>query len=99
MSDGKILVAIEQMEGWLADPSWEPDPEALDQWNKEFQAALPMARLAADWSDLRGRAHEAGRLLEARIAVVAEERDQMRAELGAQELGNRALRGYGAGLR
>ena len=99
MSDARVLAAIEQMEAWLGDPNWEPDPEALSQWNADFQAALAQAEKASGWPDLVSRAHATGQLLEARIAVVAEERDQVRAELAAQERGNRALRGYGASTR
>jgi hypothetical protein len=99
MSDLRVRAAIEQMEAWLADPNWKPDPEALAQWNAAFQAALAQAEKAPGWPDLIGRAHVAGQLLEARSVVVAEARDQVRAELEAQERGTRALKGYGANTR
>ena len=99
MSDGRVRAAIEQMEAWLADPTWEPDPEALAQWNAELQVALAQAEKASGWPDLVGRAHAAGHLLQARIALVAEARDRVKAELEAQVRGNRALRGYGASAR
>jgi len=99
MSDARVLAAIEQMEAWLGDLNWEPDPEGLVRWNSDFQKALAQAEKAPGWLDLVSRAHAAGQLLEARIAVVAAERDRVRAELAAQERGNRALRGYGASTR
>lgn len=99
MNDVRVRAAIEQMEAWLADPAWAPDSEALSQWNADFQAALAQAEKATGWPDLVGRAHAAGQLLEARIVGVALERDRVRAELVAQERGNRALKGYGASTR
>ena len=46
MSDARVLTAIEQMEAWLGDQNWEPDPQALGQWNADFQAALAQAEKA-----------------------------------------------------
>lgn len=99
MSDARVRAAIEQMEAWLADSAWEPDPEALLRWNTEFQAALAQAEKDPGWPELIGRAHAAGELLNARAAALEAERDLVRAELEAQERGNRALRGYGASTR
>ena len=99
MSDGGVRAAIEQMEAWLADSNWEPDPDALAQWNAEFNAALAQAEKDADWPELRARAHAAGHQLEAKKAVFAEVMDRLRAALEGQELGHRALKGYGASAR
>jgi hypothetical protein len=96
MSAGRVCAAIDQMEAWLADPDWEPDPDALAQWTTEFQGALSQTEKGPGWPDLAARAHAAGSLLEARLAVVAAGRDQVRAELEVQVRGNRALKGYGA---
>jgi hypothetical protein len=94
MSAGRVRAAIEQMEAWLADPEWEPDPEALAQWNAEFQAALSEPGKGPGWAELMARAQVTGRLLGARLAGVVAARDQVRAELEAQVRGNRALKGY-----
>jgi hypothetical protein len=99
MSDLRVRAALEQMEAWLADPSWNPDPEALALWNAEFQAALAQAEKGSGWQGLIARAHVAGQLLEARCVLVAAAQDQVRAELEAQERGTRALKGYGATTR
>ncbi|MDP2876443.1 MAG: hypothetical protein Q8O00_09690 [Holophaga sp.] len=99
MSDARVRAAIERMEAWLVDPRWEPDPEALAQWDAEFLAAMAQAEKALGWQDLVERGHAAGRLLEARSAGVAKEQDRVRIEIEAQERGNRALRGYGASNR
>jgi len=99
MSDGRVRATIEQMEAWLADPGWEPDAEALARWNAEFQGALAQKGEGPGWLDLVARAHAAGLLLEARLAVVTAAQDQVRAELEARARGNRALKGYGAGRR
>jgi hypothetical protein len=95
MSDAQVRAAIDQMEAWLGDSNWEPDAEALARWNAEFQKALVRAEKAPGWPDLIARAHAAGQLLEARAAVVAEARDQVRAEIETLGRGNRALKGYG----
>ena len=94
MSAGRVRAAIEQMEAWLADPAWEPDPDALARWNTEFQGALTQTEKGPDWPVLAARAHAVGKLLEARLVVVSAARDQVRAELEAQVRGNRALKGY-----
>lgn len=99
MSDGRVRAAIEQVEAWLADPGWEPDPDALAQWNADFQDALAQAQQGPGWPDLAARAHAAGQLLDARSELVAQERDRLRSELEVQERGIRALRGYGANAR
>ena len=96
MSDARVCAAIDQMEAWLVDLTWEPDLEALDQWNTEFQTALTQAEKAGGWSDLVHRAHVASQILDARIEVLIAEREQVRAELVAKERGSRALKGYGA---
>ena len=99
MRVGRVRAAIEQMEAWLADPGWEPDPEALATWNSEFQTAPTQKEKGPGWPDLAARAHAAGRLLEARLAVVVATRDQVRTELEAQVRGNRALKGYRSNKR
>lgn len=99
MSDATVRAAIEQMEAWLADPGWEPEAEALAEWDAGFRAAMAAAEKGEGWPGLVGRAHTAGQRLEARTEVMAQEQDRIRAELDAQGRGNRALKGYGASTR
>jgi quinol monooxygenase YgiN len=99
MSHGEVRAAIEQMEAWVGNPSWEPDPEALARWNDAFQAAVAEARTEDGWLDLVARAHTVGQQVEAILPQLAQLRDAVRAELDTQERGNRALRGYGASVR
>jgi hypothetical protein len=99
MRDGELRASIDRMEAWVADPTWEPDPEALVRWNAEFQTALAQAEKGPGWQDLMARAHAAGRQLEMRTVKFAQARDQVKAELDAFERGNRALKGYRAGVR
>ncbi|NTW85108.1 MAG: hypothetical protein HGB30_02980 [Holophagaceae bacterium] len=99
MNDTRVRAAIEQMEAWLADASWEPNADTLAQWDTEFQAALAEAEKASGWPELRDRAHAAGHQLEARRVVLAAALDQVRRELEVQERGVRALKGYGASTR
>jgi hypothetical protein len=99
MSDGRVRAAIEHMEAWLADPTWEPNADTLDEWHLEFMAAAGQAEKAAGWAELVARAHAAGRMLEMRSRVLAEERDRIKAAMAAQDRGSRALKGYGATSR
>ncbi len=96
MSELKVRAALGQMEAWLADPSWDPDPEVLTRWTIDFQGALTRVEKGPSWPELAARAHATGKLLEARLAIVATARDQVRAELETRVRGNRALKGYGA---
>jgi hypothetical protein len=99
MSNGKLRASIERMEAWVVDPSWEPDPKAIVRWDADFQAALAQAEKGPDWPDLMARAHSVGHRLEARTVRFAQVRDALRAQLDAQERGNRALKGYRASVR
>ena len=99
MSDEEVRAAIDQMEAWIADPTWEPDPEALIQWNAGFHVAVAHAEKADGWPDLVTRAHNLGPQIEARTMHLILLRDGVRAELDALESGNRALKGYGANSR
>jgi hypothetical protein len=99
MSLDGLRASIAQMEAWVADPSWEPDPEALARWDAEFQTSLAQTEKGEDWPDLMARAHAVGHRLQARTVRFAQVRDELRAELDAQERGNRALKGYRASVR
>jgi hypothetical protein len=99
MSDECVQAAIEQMEAWLADPTWEPDPVVLAQWHAAFLEAVGQAEKSIHWSALVVRAHRAGEQLEARCRELSKERDRVKALLEAQERGGRALKGYGASSR
>lgn len=99
MSHGEVRAAIEQMEAWVGDPSWEPDPEALAQWNAAFLVAVAEARNEDGWPELVARAHAVGHQVEARLTQLAQWREAVRAELDTQERGSRALRGYGSSAR
>ena len=99
MSDARVRAAVEQMEAWLNDPAWEPDPDALARWDSECLSALAAAEKGEGWPELAERAHAAGRRLDARSEEMAGELARIKVELEAQELGSRALRGYGASSR
>lgn len=99
MSNSAVRAAIEQMEIWLSDAGWEPEGQDLEDWNRNYQEAVAQAEKGAEWSGLVSRAQSLGKRLEQRLAVLVQRRDQIRAELDAQERGNRALAGYGASTR
>lgn len=96
MSNLPVEAALSQMEAWLADPAWDPDPEVLEAWNTGFLAALAEAEKGEEWPRLAARGHAASRALEDRIARLALERDRVKGELAIQDRGNRALKGYEA---
>lgn len=99
MSDTRVRAAVEQMEAWLDDPTWIPDAEALSRWDEAFHSALAEAEKGDGWHELSARAHEAGRRLEARSKALASELAQLKNKLESQDVGSRALRGYGASSR
>lgn len=99
MSDGEVLAAIEQMEAWVGQAAWVPDPGALEVWNTSFLAAMASAEKGPGWADLMARAHAVGRLLEARTGQVEQVYESIKTDMKAQEQGLRALRGYGGNTR
>lgn len=99
MSDARVRAAVAQVEAWLADPAWEPDPDQLTRWNEEFQSAQAAAERGPGWTELAARAHELGARMEARLAGLVAVRDAMKGELGVQARGERALRGYRVSIR
>lgn len=96
MSDVDVLREIERMEGWLQDCQQMPGPEGLAEWNQAFRSALMGAERSPGWAELVARAHALGTQVNDRAALLAVERDEVRADLDAQERGGRALKGYGA---
>jgi flagellar hook-associated protein FlgK len=99
MSDAEVLAAIERMEGWLQDPGSMPAAEGLADWNAAFQSAVAGAERGPGWAELVARAHALGSRVQERTEALTAVRDQIRNELGAQQLGDRALKGYGASAR
>jgi flagellar hook-associated protein FlgK len=99
MSVVELRASIEQMEAWLSDPSWDPDPERLEQWNDAFQAAATPVEKGEEWRTLVARAHAVGKQVEARILSLSQQLEATKAELVAQERGSRALKGYEASTR
>jgi len=96
MSDLDVRAAVEEMEAWLGDPDWDPEPDALDRWNEGFHEALACAEKGEGWPDLAARCHDLGRRLEGRIEHLIQVRNSVKAELDSIGQGNRALKGYGA---
>ncbi len=99
MTNLAFRAALEQMEAWLGDPDWVPDPDALASWNASFQEALAAVEKDAGWETLRARAHAAGRELEHRVEQMTTDQKVRRTGLLALERGGRALRGYGSTMR
>ena len=99
MSNSAVRAAIEQMEIWLSDAGWEPEPGDLEGWNRKYQEAVAQAEQGPEWSGLVVRAHALGKRLEQRLDQLVKRRNEIKVELDAQERGNRALAGYGASTR
>ena len=99
MSDALVLAAVERMEAWMREPNPPTDPETLAAWNREFLSAVEDAERGPGWADLVARAQKLGAELERRTALLIAERENLRKTLGAQSLGDRALKGYGAVTR
>jgi hypothetical protein len=99
MNNLRVRAAIDQMEAWIGDPAWEPDPQDLEAWNSQYQQALAGAEKGEEWPALVARAQHLGPRLEARLRDLIQRRNEIKAELDAQERGNRALAGYGANTR
>jgi hypothetical protein len=99
MSDREVCASIEQMEAWLADPAWDPDGDALAEWNQAFLAAVATAERGPGWEELMIRAHALPKELERRTAQLEVRRDALKRELDGQAVGTRALKGYGASIR
>ncbi len=99
MSDAEVLREIERMEAWMGAPELMPGPDGLAEWNRAFRIALADAERGPGWSDLVLRSKALGSKVEGQAAIMAAERSRIRVELDSQELGGRALKGYGAAAR
>lgn len=99
MSDEGIRSALEQMEAWLADPSWEPLPDAIAEWDDAFHRAMNQANHGPGWDVLIARCHALGRELEARADLISVKCNDLKVELEGQSRGVRALKGYSAAIR
>jgi hypothetical protein len=99
MSDTDLLKVLERMESWLQGVDRLPGPDALVEWNREFQAALASAERGPGWSILVERAHALGVCVNVRAATLGVQRDQIHRNLKMQECGGRALKGYKASVR
>lgn len=99
MSDRLVHAALDRLEAWVGDAAWEPEPAVLETWNQEYRTVLATAEKGPGWAREVARAHDLGRRLEARVAEMTRLRNEIKAELDAQERGNRALAGYGASTR
>jgi flagellar hook-associated protein FlgK len=99
MSDADLLRSMEVMEAWLNHPESMPDAETLAGWNRQFQTAVEQAERGPGWAELVSRAHALGERVQRCTGQLAAQRDAVKRELDSQGRGERALKGYGAGLR
>jgi len=99
MSDAELMRELDRMESWISDPQQMPGPDVLADWNKAFRIAMADAERGLGWPELVARSHALGKRVDGRAVMLAAERDQVRADLDAQERGGRALKGYGAVAR
>lgn len=94
MSDALVQAHLDQLEGWLAEPGWIPDPTAMDAWNAGFLAAAREAERGPGWGDLVARAHALNGRVEAHVASLSQALTALRAELQAHGKADTAMKAY-----
>lgn len=95
MSDADVGRLVQEIEDYLKETQ-SPDPEYFADWNTKFNQAAEKAERGPGWRDIVDRAHAVGKMVQNRVSGLNYERDQLRDELNAQSLGQRALKGYSA---
>lgn len=99
MSDAAVRAALAQMEAWLADETWQPEPEVLAAWDSQFLAAMAAAERGPGWAEQIVLCHHLGERLQTRTVAMEAQLELLRNQLEGHSLGARALKGYAAGLR
>ncbi len=95
MSDQRLLESLEAMERRLdgGDPA-ELSPEALEAWNREFQAEIATAERGPQWTSIVARAHALSGRIQAVVGDLSLRRDALKKELLSHAQGKRALSAY-----
>jgi hypothetical protein len=94
MSDAGVLRLIEEMEALLLDEATPPAAEALDRWQRAFEAEAAGAERGPGWPGLVQRAHALAGRIDVRIGALNLQKAAIRKELEDQATGQRALKGY-----
>ncbi len=76
-----------------------PDAESIARWKAAFDAAAVEAERGPGWPEILLRAQQLGVQLQTRIGQLQERRAAIEGELRTQDMGSRALKGYGSALR
>jgi hypothetical protein len=96
VSDREVLESICAMEGRLdGDPSGL-DAAALEAWNQEFRTVVASAERGPEWPAILERAHRLSARIQTVVAGLDRKRAALKEELRSQNLGQRALKAYGA---
>jgi hypothetical protein len=82
------------MEAWLAEPAWEPQADALRDWNAAFTRAKRHAARTGGWPAHADRARALGQRLQGLMEGVQARREALRHQLDAGVRGRRALVAY-----
>lgn len=94
MSDQDVLLAVKEMEAWLARGALLDDPGLVEQWHKKFLAALAGAERGADWPAILERVHALATRLDQQVSALESRKESLRKELQGQAVGRRALKAY-----
>lgn len=94
MSDQDVLLAVTEMEDWLARGTLVDDPGLVEQWHRQFLAALASAERGPGWPALRERIQALAARLDQQISALETRKETLSQELQGQALGRRALKAY-----
>lgn len=91
MSDLAFAVVLEALESLLQG---EPEPEAIEAWQRRFDEALRHVERGPAWPDLVAKAHQLATQLHQRADHLSEELAGLRLDMERQAQGSRALKAY-----
>lgn len=94
MSDAQVQAHLDQLERWLSDPGWIPDPSAMALWDAGFHAALATAERGSGWEPLVLQGRALNERLKAHASGLALAMEEIRLELQQQASASQALKAY-----
>jgi hypothetical protein len=99
MTDQAMAGVLDDLERILAMPLEFPDPKVIADWHESFKRCAASAERGPGWPGLVERAHQLGRLLKRREALLRADQQRVRRELNKFSVSRRALSAYQAVLK